>query len=730
MSIVFQQNLAIALDLFQRGKIEEADLVAKDLLMQSPKSADTLHLRGVIAGIQHRHSDAESFLRAAVSLDKKNHFIHFNLAKALSEQGKDKESLSWHRKALKLDPRSDKAWLNYGLSLSKLGELKEAVAAFDRALAINSSLAEGYANKGSCLQKIGALDDALALHNRAVELSPSLAEAWLSRGVALRDLRRHEEALASHERAIALKPDSAEAWNNRGNSLNDLRRHEESLASYERAIELKPGYAEAWSNRSVALNALRRHEEALASYERAIELKPDADYILGGLVHTQMRICDWTNLDDRCQTLQRQLLVGDRANDPLPILGLFDDPHLQRRCAELYEKNKFGLEGALWPIGRRGRKDKIRVGYFSMDFREHPVAHLVAELIETHDRDKFEIYGFSFATDTGDSMRKRLEEAFDKFLDVLHRSDLDIARLARDHEIDIAIDLGGYTKDSRTAIFTHRAAPIQINYLGFPGTMGTEHLDYFIGDRVTVTQENIEHFSEKIIFLPNSFLSNPSSRPIGSRESSRASYGLPESGFVFCCFNNVWKITPDVFKLWASVLQKVKGSVLWLQDGGDMASKNLSRELESAGIGDDRIVFAGRLPCLSDHLSRYRLADLFLDTFPYGAHTTASDALWAGLPVLTRTGQSFASRVASSLLHAVGLPELITETPQDYESLAIQLANNPGKIASLKVRLTQNRATCSLFNTALFTQHIESAYQAAYDRYHEGLAPDHIYVSA
>jgi len=561
-------------------------------------------------------------------------------------------------------------------------------------------------------------------------IHPIIPEAQNNLCACLLKLHDPLVSLDHADRAIALKPDYVEAWLNRGAALNDLRRHEEALASCERAIELKPDYAEAWSNRGNALRDLQRHEEALASFDRSIELKPDADYILGDLVHTQMKICRWTNLDDRCRTLESRLLAGDPASNPFAVLGLFDDPQLQKRCAEIYARRKFSFRSELGPIGRIRKKDKIRVGYFSMDFREHPVAHLVAELIETHDRNRFEIYGFSFGRNTGDSMRKRLEGAFDKFLEVSHLSEPNIARLARDHEIDIAIDLGGYTQDSRPAIFAHRAAPIQINYLGFPGTMGTEHLDYFIGDRVTVTDENIGHFSEKIIFLPNSFQANPSSRPIGSREPSRASYGLPESGFVFCCFNNVWKITPDVFKLWVSILQKVTGSVLWLQDCGDTAKRNLSRELESAGIGADRIVFAGRLPYLSDHLSRYRLADLFLDTFPYGAHTTASDALWAGLPVLTRSGQSFASRVAGSLLHSVGLPELVTHTTEQYESLAIELANNPEKLSLLKARLAENRATCPLFNTALFSQHIESAYQAAYDRYHEGLAPDHIYVSA
>jgi len=542
-------------------------------------------------------------------------------------------------------------------------------------------------------------------------------------------LRKFREARELIKKTQAIDPENPELSLNQGLLFSEEGHHEEALVGCERAIELKPDYAEAWTNRGSALNALRRHEEALASYERAIALKSDTDYVLGNLVHTQMKICDWTNLDDRCQTLQSRLWAGARVSAPFPVLGLFDDPLLQRRCAELHAKKKFGFESELGPIVRRSEKDKIRVGYFSADFCEHPVAHLMAELIETHDRNKFEIYGFSFGIDTGDSMRKRLEMAFDKFLEVRHLSELNIARLARDHEIDIAIDLGGYTQDSRPAIFSHRAALIQINYLGFPGTMGTKHLDYFIGDRVTVTEENIEHFSEKIISLPNSFQVNPSSRPIGSRESSRASYGLPESGFVFCCFNNVWKITPDVFKVWASVLKGVDDSVLWLSVDSDSARLRLRTALENLDVDGDRLLFSPRVT-REIYFDQHKFANLFLDTLPYNAGTTASDALWMGTPLVTLAGESFAGRMATSLLHAIGLPELVTHNTQEYESLAIELANNPVKLSSLKARLAENRATCPLFNTALFTQHIESAYQAAYNRYHEGLAPDHIYVSS
>ena len=443
-----------------------------------------------------------------------------------------------------------------------------------------------------------------------------------------------------------------------------------------------------------------------------------------------MKVCDWTDLEERCLTLKVSLLDGKLASSPLTVLGLFDDPSLQRRCAELYSRSTLGSKASSRETIRWDRREKIRVGYFSMDFREHPVAHLIAELIECHDRDKFEVYGISFGVNTGDVMRKRLEGAFDKFLDVRHLSELDIARLSRELELDIAVDLGGHTQDSRPAIFAHRAAPIQINYLGFPGTMGVEHFDYFIGDRTTITEANLKCLSEKVIFLPNSFQANPSQRSAGLSRSSRAAHGLPEEGFVFCCFNNNWKITPRIFELWIGILKEVEGSVLWLYVDSVSARHHLEETFKFRGlVGGNRIVFASRCN-LEAYFDRYRFADLFLDTYPYNAGTTAGDALWMGLPLLTLRGSSFAARMASSLLGTIGLTELITDTPLDYRSLAIELANNPERLASLKLKLAANRSTCQLFDTTLFARHLELAFQTIYDRHHAGLAPNHVYLNS
>jgi predicted O-linked N-acetylglucosamine transferase (SPINDLY family) len=363
-----------------------------------------------------------------------------------------------------------------------------------------------------------------------------------------------------------------------------------------------------------------------------------------------------------------------------------------------------------------------------MDFREHPVSHLIAELIELHDRRRFEVFGFSFGINTRDPMRQRLEKSFDKFLDVKDLSDTQITELSRELEIDIALDLGGHTKDSRPQIFTERAAPIQISYLGYPGTWGAHCMDYLIGDKVVITDSNREHFFEKIIFLPNQFQVNPSYRPIASSQKSRNDYGLPEKSFVFCCFNNNWKIISSVFYQWLRILQKVPQSVLWLYVDNPTSATNLREEAIKHGLSPERVIFAGSVT-REKYLEQYKFADLFLDTRPYNAGTTASDALWAGLPVLTQVGESFASRMAASLLANIGIAELITHTDEEYEALAVALASNPEKLANIKAMLTDNRLKKPLFDTPSFTKHIESAYQEAYERYQNGLPIDHIHIN-
>jgi protein O-GlcNAc transferase len=712
-------------------RYEEALTSYERAIEIQPDYAEAWSNRGYVLNDLKRHEEALTSYERAIEIQPDYAEAWNNRGVALNNLKRYEEVLTSYERAIEIRPGYAEAWSNRGYVLNDLKRHEEALTSYERAIEIRPGYAEAWSNRGIALNNLKRYEEALTSYERAIEIRPDYAEAWNNRGIALNNLKRYEEeALTSYDRAIEIQPDYATAWSNRGIALNNLKRYEEALTSYERAIEIRPGYAEAWSNRGYVLNDLKRHEEAVASFERSIEFNPNVEFVLGELVHTQMKICDWTNLEQRLQTIKAEIMDGSTVSRPFTILGLFDKPELQRQCAAIYAKQELRQTSQLGVIAKRHKGTKIRIGYFSMDYCEHPISQLMIELIELHDRTRFEIYAYSFGLDTKDLMRHRMERAFDRFIDVKNHSELEIARLAREQAIDIAIDLGGYTKHSRPQIFAERAAPLQINYLGYPGTLGSECTDYFMGDRVTIPNDNYKHFSEKIIFLPNSFQPNPRQRIIADKNVSRQSYKLPETGFIFCCFNNTWKITPDVFESWIRILKKVEDSILWLSDTHPIAKRNILKAFTVNNIHLSRIVFAEKLPSFADHLQRYLSANLFLDTFPYCAHTTASDALWAGLPVLTKSGESFVSRGAASQLSSIGLPELITNSSHEYESLAIKLATNPEKLLGLKEKLACNRTTAPLFNPQLLTQHIESAYQATYDRYHAGLLPDHIYVDS
>jgi predicted O-linked N-acetylglucosamine transferase (SPINDLY family) len=608
------------------------------------------------------------------------------------------------------------------MALKALGRAEEAVAAYDRALTIRPDLAAALNNRGNALCDLHRPDEALASYERALAGAPDFVEAHYGRGNALQGLRRFDEALLSYDRALALRLRYAEALNNRGHALTEMGRAGEALAHYDRALGVKPDLAEAHFNRGLALTALKQGEQALASFEAAFALAPEYPTLRGRLLHAKMQICDWREIEPMTSALVGEIQAGRCASAPFTVVGLVDSPQLQRRAAELYQGFIAPSRPAPAPPPTR-RRDKIRIGYFSCDFRDHAGAHLMAGLLEQHDRSRFEIFAFSFGSHAEDEMRRRIVAGVDRFIDINRASDLDAAVLARGLEIDIAVDRNGYSAGCRPSIFAHRAAPIQVAFLGYPGTTGAPHIDYIVADRTVIPAETQAFYAEKIAYLPHSYQANDDKRVISDRAFTRAECGLPQTGFVFCCFNNNYKITPEIFDIWMRMLRQVDGAVLWLLQDNPAAARNLRGEADARGVDAGRLVFAPRMP-VAEHLARHRLADLFLDTRPYNAHTTASDALWAGLPVLTCPGESFAARVAASLLHAVGLPELVAEDLSAYEAFALELARDPVRLAGLKQKLADNRQTRPLFDTALFARHIEAAYAAMYARQQAGLPPE------
>jgi len=443
-------------------------------------------------------------------------------------------------------------------------------------------------------------------------------------------------------------------------------------------------------------------------------------------LHTKMHLCIWDDLPIHLNELTNKINNNEKVIIPFALLALIDDPEIQRKNTEIFVNMKYPQGHDSSEIDRYPKHTKIQIGYFSADFRDHPVSHLTAELYETHDRDQFEIYAFSFGSDTKDEMNLRIKAGVDHFHDVRTMSHKDVAMLARSVELDIAVDLGGFTQNSRTGVFAMSAAPIQISWLGYLGTMGINYYDYLVADETIIPEKNQKYYSEKIVYLPN-YQINDSKQSPPETIFTRQDLGLPETGFVFCCFNNTFKITPTTFDNWGRILEQVDGSVLLIYIKNKSAKMNLTKEIVLRGIDPNRLIFGERLP-KPEYLARYRVTDLFLDTLPYNAQTTASDALRMELPVLTCMGNSYDSRVAASLMNAINLPELITTNQEQYESLAIELATNPEKLKVIKDKLVDNLATAQLYDTPLFTRHLESAYLKMYERYQQGLDPDHIYV--
>lgn len=653
--------------------------------------------------------------------------VHNNLGNVLKNLGQLEDAVASFRRALKLKPDFAMVHFNLGNTLKELGHLESAVTSYRRALEIEPNNVEVHCNLGDVLKERHQLNSAVACYRHALEIEPNYAEVHNKLGLALEDLDQLDGAAASYRRALELKPNFAEAHNNLGISLQTLGQLDAALTSYRKAVELKPDFAEAHGNMGVALNDLKQLEAALASYNKAIAIKPDYAFLYGDRLHTKMYLCDWANIEKEFNVLITRIAHNEKAAQPFPVLAITDNLSIQRQATEIWIKDIHPINLSLGNITKRSRRDKIRIGYYSADYRNHATTYLMAELFEQHNKNNFELIAFSFGSDASDEMRKRAIAAFDQFIDVRNQSDKDVALLSRNMGIDIAVDLKGYTRFSRPGIFSYKAAPIQVNYIGYPGTMGTEYIDYVIADKTLIPEASQQHFSEKVAYLPNSYQVNDSKRLISDKRFTRAELGLPEDAFVFCCFNNNYKITPYTFDGWMRILQKAEGSVLWLLEDNPTVANNLAKEAEARGVIKERLIFAKRLP-LPEHLARHRAADLFLDTFPCNAHTTASDALWAGLPVLTRIGEAFASRVAASLLNAVHLSELITQTQAEYEALAIELALHPEKLEAIKVKLENNRLAAPLFDCKLYTKHIEDAYTQMYERYHAGLLPEHIYV--
>jgi len=634
-------------------------------------------------------------------------------AMGLHQRGQLSDAEKLYRNVLRAKPNHVEARHFLGILRFQQGRTDEALALLATVLTTKPDYPEALYNCGNILAKLERYDEALARYDAALLLQPGDAEVHHNRGNALFKLGLYEEALAAFGNALACEPTHIAALNSRGTVLKDLRRYDEALASYDSALALRHDHADTLYNRGNLLKEAKRFEESLASYAKAHAVTRDHPDKFG-IIDPALATCDWARSDGLAEALRSDLATGQSSVTPFTLVGYCDDPALHLQCAKNFIADRIPRRPQpLWS-GTRYRHERIRIAYLSADFRGHATAFLIAELFERHDRTRFEVLGISFGADDGSEIRNRLVRSFDAFHDVRARSDREIATLLREIEVDIAIDLKGFTQDSRPEILAHRPAPIQVGYLGYPGTIGADFLDYVIADPVTLPFDQQPFYAEKIVQLPDCYQVNDSKRVIAAETPTREAVGLPEEGFVFCCFNNNYKIRRPVFDVWMRLLKGVPGSVLWLLRDNEAAERNLRNEAAARGNDPARLIFAGRAK-LEDHLARHRLADLFLDTLPYNAHTTASDALWAGLPVVTCQGSAFAGRVGASLLNAIGLPELVTHNLSDYEALALRLAQDPALLRGIRDKLASNRTTHPLFDTDRFRRNIEAAYRRMWE---------------
>ncbi|HML09909.1 MAG TPA: tetratricopeptide repeat protein [Stellaceae bacterium] len=749
---------AEALRHYQNGRLGDALQLCQRVLASAPNHIDALHLTGFIRLQTGEPQAAVEMLRRAIAVSDRVSDLHNTLGEALRALGRVDEAIAHYRRAIALTPSDAASHGSLGNAFLQQDKFAEAADAYRRAIGFAGNDPALHYNLGNALTAMSRLDDAVVAYRRALELAPHYAEAHNNLGNVHRTRGEPEEAIACYRRALTAAPNFALAHRNLGSMLmaqgqaagavaafrravalapqfaetycdlgaalraqGDAKATEEALGCYERALALKPDFADALAHRGELLRDIGRFEESARDMARLFATQPDYDYAAGAFLYSKLLCCDWRDYERDVARIADDIVAGRRAAVPFMLAAFSNSPAVMLRAAQIFASDeRAGARGGHWS-GKRYSHDRIRVAYLSADLRQHAVAYLIAGVFEVHDKSRFETIAVSFRP-ADDTMQARLRPMFDRFLDVQDKSDGEVARLLGELEVDIAVDLMGYTQGMRPGILGRRPAPVQVNYLGYPGTMGAAHIDYILADRFVIPEGQEASYAEQIVYLPDCFQANDSKRQIGERAPSRAEALLPEQGFVFCSFNNTLKIAPPVFDVWMRLLARIEGSVLWLLQDNEIAARNLRAEASRRGVAPERLVFAPRVP-LADHLARHRLADLFVDTLPYNAHTTASDALWAGLPVLTCSGSSFAGRVAGSLLHAVGLPELVTDTLEDYEEVALALAEDRVRLGTIRAKLARNRDTFPLFDTARLCRHIESAYETMVARHRRGEPP-------
>ncbi|MFL2790432.1 MAG: tetratricopeptide repeat protein [Paracoccaceae bacterium] len=698
------------ISLYQKGDVQATLSQAQKLIQTYPETPALHNVLGACLSHTGQTKQALFHFKEALKLNPSSPTANNNLANILIDLKQYEEAQKLLEYAIKVKPDFAEAYNNLGNALKEQKNYKEAIPHYEKAININPNYFEAYNNLGVVFNKLKNYPEAERTLTKAIQLNPEFVEAYSNLGSVFTDQKKYPQAIQNFDHAIKINPNNAEAYNNKGTCLREEKRLDESIIAFDKALALNPNYADAYYNKANSLQDQKEYQSALIYYDKAIEYQPDFFNADCERLFLLNQICDWSGFD-QTQIDIINLGITTPSINPFSFLSIDDHPERQSIRASKHALENYNVDPIPLAHKSKSENDKLRIGYFSADFHEHPVSYQLARVLALHDKSKIEVYAYSFGQ-ADDDMRKRIIDSVDHFKDVTNLSDKDVALLAREDKIDIAIDLMGYTGKARTNIFAFRAAPVQILYL-YEGTMGAKFMDYVIADHTVIPDRLKEYYQEKIIYLPHTYMPTDNTKEISDTVMTRKDMGLPEDGFVFCCFNNNYKITPREFDIWMRLLDKVEGSVLWLKEPNQWAKGNLQKEAEQRGVDPSRLVFAQRVPT-EHHLARHRLADLFLDTFNFNAHSTACYSLWAGLPIITKKGEQFVARCASSFLNAIELPELITSTEKEYEDLALELATNKTLLSSITKKLADNRLSTPLFDTEQYTKNLEVAYEKVY----------------
>jgi protein O-GlcNAc transferase len=613
----------------------------------------------------------------------------------------------------------------YGTTFLQLKKYSDAIKYLSFSIIQNSKFADSFNNRGIAYAENSNFDQAIKDYDQSIKLKENNFDAYLNKGIALKNIFRFKEAINHFNISLKLRPNDAKVYYNSGNVFLELNNFNKALELYNKAILLQKNYSEAYAKRGEVNFFLKNYDLSMRDYSQSIKLNSDLDYVYGLFFHLKMCLNDWNNFDAHLEKIKDGIKKNKKIVNPLNLLSLIDDPEIHLKTAKQFSKNI--LISHNYKKTSHSDNNKIKIGYFSADFNKHAVSRLIYKMLCLHNRKKFKIYSYAYGFDKEDDLHNLIKKEADVYRDIREISDHDVALLAKKDDLDIAIDLQGYTDKSRLSIFANKVAPIQINYLGYPGSMGAEYIDYIVADKNLIPKSNYKFYSEKIIFMPHHYQVQNNELMMSNNPSSRKDLGLPKDYFVFCAINNTYKISPNTFDVWMRLLTKVKKSVLWLLDNGPVSNKNLLNEAKARGIKENRLVFAKKTS-FEEYLAQLKYADIYLDTFTYNAGATASNVLWMGIPIVTKIGNSYSARMASSLLKSIDLPELITTSSEAYEKLALDLSTNPEKLKIIKEKLKVNLKNKPLFNTKLFTKHFENGLEQVFKNYIDGNNPKNIFV--